>query len=195
MIKTKNDYNYYLEADKRALRINHRRPRLVLDEIWKFERLLRKLEYYENCKNSIFWKPYYYFLYFRFHRAQIKMGFNIYPNSFGPGLSISHPGTIIVNPAARIGSNCRIHDCVVIGTNARDNNQVPTIGNNIYIGPGAKIFGKIYIADGIAIGANSVVNKSFYEKNISIAGVPARKISQKGSKGIIIEETSLINEK
>ncbi len=60
------------------------------------------------------------------------------------------------------------------------------IGNNVYIGPGARIFGDIEIADGIAIGANAVVNRSFLEPGITIAGVPARKISDKGSKGLLI---------
>ncbi|MDM7919729.1 MAG: hypothetical protein QUS12_11250 [Methanosarcina sp.] len=59
------------------------------------------------------------------------------------------------------------------------------MGNNVYIGPGAKIFGDIEIADGIAIGANSVVNKSFTEPNIGIAWIPARKINNKGSEGLI----------
>ncbi|VBB39422.1 hypothetical protein TRIP_E190340 [uncultured Spirochaetota bacterium] len=59
------------------------------------------------------------------------------------------------------------------------------IGNNAYIGPGAKLFGGITIADKIVIGANSVVNKSFYTPNISIAGVPAKVISQERSADII----------
>ena len=44
------------------------------------------------------------------------------------------------------------------------------------MGFGAVIIGKIKIADGIKIGANSVVTKSFLEPNITIAGVPAKKI-------------------
>ena len=44
------------------------------------------------------------------------------------------------------------------------------------VGPGAKLFDKIYIADGIARGANAMVNKSFHEKDIVIAGVPAKKV-------------------
>ena len=43
------------------------------------------------------------------------------------------------------------------------------------------MLGGVYITDGIAIGANSLVNKSFYEENIAIAGNPARKISNNGS--------------
>jgi serine O-acetyltransferase len=68
----------------------------------------------------------------------------------------------------------------------------PQIGNNVYIGPGAKIFGEIVIADNIAIGANSVVNKSFYEKGISIAGVPAKKINTKGTDDIIVTATQIV---
>ena len=67
----------------------------------------------------------------------------------------------------------RIHACTNIGS-SRDDVSAPQIGNNVYIGSGAKIFGDIVIADNIASGANSVVNKSFYEKNISIAGIPAK---------------------
>lgn len=60
----------------------------------------------------------------------------------------------------------------------------PTIGDNVWIGPGAKIFGKIQIADECAIGANAVVNKSFLENGVSIAGVPARKVSDSGNQYI-----------
>jgi serine O-acetyltransferase len=119
-------------------------------------------------------------------------GFIIEPNCFEAGLSISHPGPIIVNPLVRVGYNCRIHPCTSIGTKAGYKDKVPHIGNNVYIGPGVKIFGDITIADGIAIGANSVVNKSFTEENITIAGVPARKISNKGSDGLIIKGTEII---
>jgi len=51
--------------------------------------------------------------------------------------------------------------------------------------------GEITIANGVAIGANSVVNKSIHEQNITVAGVPAKKVSNKGSKGLIIEGADL----
>ena len=70
----------------------------------------------------------------------------------------------------RVGENCRLHVCVNIGTGS------PQIGNNVYIGPGAKIFGKIRIANGIKIGANAVVNKDFYQEGKTIVGVPAKYI-------------------
>lgn len=53
----------------------------------------------------------------------------------------------------------------------------------MYIGPGAKLFGKIHIGDNVAIGANAVVNKDV-PSNVTVAGVPAKIISNKGSKAI-----------
>jgi serine O-acetyltransferase len=122
---------------------------------------------------------------FRYEHLSMKLGFTIPLNVFGPGLSIAHRGTIVVNSGTKVGANCRLHVCVNIGTAANDSNAAPAIGNNVYIGPGVKIFGKITIADDIAIGANAVVNKSFVEPSITIAGIPARKISGAGSKGLL----------
>jgi serine O-acetyltransferase len=76
---------------------------------------------------------------------------------------------IVINDASIIGVNCRIHTCVNIGSTSGQK-EAPIIGNNVYIAPGVKIFGGIHIADNIAIGANAVVNKSFLEPNITIAG-------------------------
>ncbi len=92
---------------------------------------------------------------------------------------------MVVNGGAQIGEYCRIHVGVNIGTAAGAGDLAPKIGNGVYIAPGAKIFGPIEIADGIAIGANAVVNKSFQAPNISIGGIPAKQISDKGSKGFL----------
>lgn len=170
---------------------NYRRPKLIGDDIWKFQKLLRKAEYYNNCKKSPISRLYFKYIIFRYYLISVHLGFSIPINVFGPGLCIAHRGTIVINKNARIGENCRIHACTNIGSN-RDDISAPQIGNNVYIGPGAKIFGDIVIADNIAIGANSVVNKSFYEKNISIAGIPAKKINAKGSNDIIVTATQII---
>lgn len=123
----------------------------------------------------------------------IHLGFSIPINVFGPGLSIAHRGTIVVNKGTRVGENCRIHACTNIGSGRGSILLAPKIGNGVYIGPGAKIFGNVEIADDIAIGANSVVNKSFYEQGISIAGVPAKKINNKGSNGMLIKATKIFS--
>ena len=60
--------------------------------------------------------------------------------------------------------------------------KVPTIGNGVFIGANAVLFGKITIADGIAIGAGAVVNKSFLEPYVVIAGNPAKVVGVRQGK-------------
>ena len=93
---------------------------------------------------------------------------------------LKHRGTIVVNSGAKVGENYRIHVCVNIGTALGCSDVVPSIGDNVCIALGVKIYGKVFIANGIVIGANSVVTKSFVEKDICIAGVPAKKIGDYG---------------
>jgi serine O-acetyltransferase len=192
-IASRQDYRFFLEADRLALGIEHGRPRPFRDEVWRFQRRLRQVEFWMNCRTAIWWKPCYWYLRWRFKQASCQCGFTIPPNVFGPGLSIAHRGTIVVNDDARVGANCRLHVCVNIGTSAdRRLTGSPRIGNNVYIGPGAKIFGDVEIADDVVIGANSVVNKSFLAKGITVAGVPARKISDQGSLHLLVRATELL---
>lgn len=60
---------------------------------------------------------------------------------------------------------------VNIGAN-NGSSKAPRIGDNVYIGPGAVVFGDIEIADGCYIGANSVVCRSVVEANAVVVGVP-----------------------
>lgn len=183
MIRSYQDYLAYLEADRIAgQKVNAIGARL-LDRVWACQRLLRKLEYQTNCRvNPVFRR----LTGLRYARLARSLGFSIPINVFGPGLSIAHYGTIVVNEGARIGPNCRLHVCVNIGTAAGEASAAPRIGGNCYIGPGAKIYGPIEIGDNVAIGANAVVNQSFPEGNVTLAGVPARIVSHKGSKGLLV---------
>ncbi len=180
MIQTKQDLTFYLDTDKKVYGITRRYPRLYGDWHWKFLIALRHEEYHANkggkwhrvCKK--FWAMLH-------SHYGVKMGWDIPINTFGPGLKINHYGLIIVNGNARIGAFCDIHQGVNIGQHGAAQDDVPTIGDNVWIGPGAKIFGKITIASRCAIGANAVVNASFEEENITIAGMPARKINAYGN--------------
>lgn len=190
MIKSRKDYIEYLACDARALGYESSKPKWggVSHAIYAYERLLRKCEYYNNCKKNIVYKPYRLYLKYMFRRKSIKYGFEIPLNCFGKGLSIAHIGPIIINGGAKIGDNCRIHVGVNIGTAAGFADKAPEIGNNVYIAPGAKVFGEIKIADGIVVGANAVVNKSFLTPDISIAGVPAKQINSKGTRSFGMTE-------
>lgn len=193
MIQSKEDYRFFLEADRIALKMNRKRPCLFRDDVWKFERLLRKTEYFQNCKTGFLSKKCYFnYLRLKLHKMGIRLGFLIPRNVFGPGLSISHYGPILVSDKATVGANCRIHPCVTIGVAGGSPNYAPRIGNNVFIGPGAVIVGNIEIADGIAVGANSFVNKSFREPDITIAGNPARKVSNNGSKRLYLRATEIL---
>lgn len=180
MIKSKADFKYYLEEDKKALDIKHHSLAFITNpyeidfEIWRFQKALRTCEYFYNLnKAGVIWKIRKFFAARLFKSLSIKLGYTIPPNCFGPGLKIAHRGTIVVNGRARIGANCTINACVNIGAQAGFYDKVPIIGDNVYIAPGAKLYGDIQIANGCAIGANSVVNKSFLEPNSVIVGAPA----------------------
>ena len=199
MIKSKSDYKYYLEADRIAKgypKNPNIKERIVMiifpDHVRKFQVLLRKLEYSINCKKGFYSKVTRVFLYRKISRLSLRLGFTIPPNVFGPGLSIAHYGTLLVSVGARVGANCRLHTGVSIATEAGHAIKAPTIGKNCYIGPGVKFYGDITLADGIVIGANAVVNKSFLEPNIAIAGVPAKKIGKFDSTEILIAATDLL---
>lgn len=185
MIKTKEDYLYYLEQDRIALGQTRKKPRFMRDEIWRYQIILRKNEYYTNCNCGIIGKVYKILLKMTLKKQSIKLGFTIPLNVFREGLSIAHYGTIVVNENARIGKNCRIHEGVTIGATSGNPNAAK-IGDNVFIGSGAKIIGDIKIGDNIAIGANSVVVHDFEECNITIAGIPGKKISNKGSENLLL---------
>lgn len=184
MILTKENLRYYLVEDQKALgKSKSKRPKLIGDYVWKFQICLRKFEYYSNINSSFITKLMKAYYGFYHKKLSLKLGFDIPINVFGPGLRINHYGLLIVNGNTRIGANCDIHQGVNIGQNF-ENGDVPKIGNNVFIGPGAKVFGKIIIADNVAIGANSVVNKSIDEDNVSVAGIPAKKISNVGTSNM-----------
>ena len=183
MINSRKELVEYLECDKNALGFPRKKPRLFRDEIWRFEILLRKYEYYSNVSTFInrIILPFYKF---RYHKLAIKLGFSIPINVFGKGLSIAHYGAIVVNSNCKIGDYCRIQENVTIGS-TNGENSAPQIGNNVFIGSGARIIGNIKIGDDISIGANAVVVNNFEEASITIAGIPAKKISNKGSSSFI----------
>lgn len=185
MIDSKKALAFYLECDRVALGKSRKRPQLIGDEIWKYQRLMRKLDY-ANCwgqqKNRFLQtvnliRVFYYKM--RYRKLGMELGFSIPCGVFGPGLAIVHYGSIVISSKACIGENCRIHSGVNIGANAGET-KAAVIGDNVYIGPGAKIIGDIRIGNGVCIGANAVVVKDV-EDRITVGGIPAKKISNNDS--------------
>lgn len=135
---------------------------------------------------SRLWLPIYLFVRLLVRRYCIRYGLNIaYQASIGPGLSLAHFGGININARARIGRNCNISQEVTIGISNRGRwRGVPTIGDHVYIGPGAKLFGAIKVGNNVAIGANCVVVEDVPD-NAVVFGVPGRVITFGGSEGYI----------
>jgi serine acetyltransferase/glycosyltransferase involved in cell wall biosynthesis len=119
--------------------------------------------------------------------TEILTGIQIpFSAKIGPGFYIGHFGCIFVGKDAIIGENCNISQGVTIGQGGRGGNQkTPVIGNRVYIGPGAKLFGEIRIGNDVAIGANSVVTKDLPDNAVAV-GVPAEIINYQSSKDFVV---------
>lgn len=90
----------------------------------------------------------------------------------GNNFIIDHFGGIVVSGYAKLGDNCRIRNGVVIGLKNVEEIGAPVIGNNVDIGAGAKVLGKITIGNNVLIGANAVVISDVPDNSIAV-GVPA----------------------
>lgn len=187
MITSKEELRRYLEQDRLALHQKRKRPSMMGDRIWKWQIRLRKTEWYwysgKHLKNPINAAR---FLVSRYllGKQSLKLGFSIPINVFAEGLSIAHYGTIVVNSHAKVGRNCRMQEGVNFGATG-GNDLSPTVGDNVFIGTGAKLIGGIAIADGVAIAANAVVVKDILEPNTTWGGVPAKKLSDHSSEAFI----------
>lgn len=136
----------------------------------------------KGLRRRFLYKPFFLFSALILRHYSSKYGIMIpYATEIGAGFYIGHFGTIVISPMAIIGKNCNISQGVTVGQTNRGNRLgVPTIGDNVYIGPGAKIIGNIKIGDNVAIGANAVVTKDLPDNAVAV-GIPAKIISYKGS--------------
>ncbi|MBU3021760.1 serine O-acetyltransferase [Aestuariibacter sp. A3R04] len=90
--------------------------------------------------------------------------------TFDEGLVLMHPMGVVINSKVRGGKNIVIESGVVIGD---EKGHSPVLGNNIFIGAGAKIIGNVTIGDNVKIGANAVVVKDL-PANCTGLGIPAK---------------------
>lgn len=189
MIQSKKDLKHYLLEDRKAQhKVLHPslKQRIVEwlfpDYNYEFIRCLRHVEYFTNCSHiSIIGKVKRYILLKKQSKIRAITGIELSPNCADLGLHIVH-GKIVVHQNAKIGRGCKILSDVTIGWQGRyDKPGAPQIGDRVFIGSGAKIIGNISIADDVVIGANAVVVHSIKEAGITVAGNPAKKISDIGS--------------
>ncbi len=87
---------------------------------------------------------------------------------FGEGLVMAHPIGVIINSKVKAGNRIVIESGVVIGD---EKGNSPLLGDDIFIGSGAKIIGGIKIGSRVKIGANAVIVKSA-PSDATLIGIP-----------------------
>jgi len=93
--------------------------------------------------------------------------------TIGPGLYIGHIGGVHINPQAVLGRNCDLAHRVTIGTSAMGREGAPVLGDDVYIGTGATLVGKIKVGNGAKIAANTLVIGNV-PAGATVMGVPGR---------------------
>ena len=178
---------------------------LVLSDLY---RLSGKASLPLLYRNILFGEAFKYIFWMRtcwFIRGNLLLKYSLYPfallmlqhytykfgicisieTEIGSGFYIGHFGGIFVYPDCQIGKNCNISNGVTLGKANRGRNKgFPIIGDNVYIGPGAKIIGAIKVGNNVAIGANCVVTTDIPD-NAVVVGIPGRVISYEGSDGYV----------
>lgn len=184
MIESKADLKRYIAEDMSFYHQYAKRDRLIMRIIRdpayliaRYLRFLRKEEYYANVRKGILGKLLYFYYFRRKNQLGNKLGFKIPKNCFGPGLSVYHHGCIIVNEAARIGANCKLHGNNCIGNKGKVD-FAPVIGDGLDLGFGASVIGGVILGDNATVGANAVVVKSYSENSVTLVGVPAKKLKE-----------------
>lgn len=183
-----SEYKYLILSDLYRITGNAKFSDLIrqalLGESYRYNFWMRTCRYTRS--KSWFRYTIYPFAFLMLRRLHFQLGISISPGTqIGSGFYIGHFGGIVVHPRSVIGKNCNISQGVTVGQSNRGKNKgYPILGDNVYIGPGAKIVGAVTIGNNVAIGANCVVTKSVPDDSV-VVGIPGKVISQQGATGYI----------
>lgn len=130
---------------------------------------------YYKISHYLYKKKHYLMARYISEKAKRKTGIEIHPGAkIGKRLFIDHGTGVVVGETAIIGDNVTMfHGVTLGGTGKEKGKRHPTIGNNVFIGSGAKLLGNITIGDNVKIGANAVVLKDV-PSNVTVVGIPAK---------------------
>ncbi len=109
---------------------------------------------------------------------------------FGPGFVLVHSLGVVINGGVKGGAQVLIEHGVTIGAEKR---KIPVIGDDVFIGAGAKVLGGVSVGDGARIGANAVVLADV-PPHSTVVGIPARVVRSRVPGPVIetVGPTSLL---
>ncbi len=143
----------------------------------RFMMIFRFCQHYRRRNRVLF------YFYYRWWRAlKYRYGIDIsYRTQLGKGFYIGHFGGIVVHGDTVIGENCNISQGTTIGVlHGGKLSGVPTIGDRVFIGPGAVILGGCKIGNDVLVGTNAVVTFDVPENSV-VAPAKSEIISSTGS--------------
>ena len=89
---------------------------------------------------------------------------------FGPGFVLIHSNGVVINSSVRGGRGIKLEHQVTIGA---EKDEFPVLGDNVFVGAGAKIVGGVRIGSNVKVGANAVVLDDIPDNSTAV-GIPAR---------------------
>lgn len=108
-----------------------------------------------------------------FYRPLPSFGIDVLSGNMGGGFIAFHGHSTIVF-CQSVGKNFATHQNVTIGRGKMIHGcDVPTIGDNVYVGAGAIVVGGIHIGNNVKIGAGTVVTKDVPDDS-TVVGNPMR---------------------
>ena len=182
MIRNKKDLHRYILADYQAQKMEH--PffaRFSYGENWamyKYMKVLRKLEYYQNAPPNFFRRLLYGWYNLKHRKMSLRYNIYISPNIVGEGFKLVHPGFRRIDTVVKsIGNNCSVLPMVLFGKGTNGMVGCIEVGDNVSFGTGCTILGPVKIGNNVVVGAGAVVTKDIPD-NCTVAGVPAKIIKR-----------------
>jgi len=134
-----------------------------------------KAQLYHKISKYFYTKKHFLIARYISEKAKRKTGIEIHPGAtIGKNLFIDHGLGVVIGETAIIGNNVTMFHGVTLGGTGKDKGKRhPTIGNNVFIGSGARLLGNITIGDNVKIGANAVVLNDIPSK-ATVVGIPGK---------------------
>ncbi len=115
--------------------------------------------------------------------SRFLTGIEIHPGAkIGRGFFIDHGMGVVIGETSEIGENVLLYHQVTLGgTSLQAGKRHPTLGNNVLVGAGAKIFGPVTIGDNCQVGGGAVVIKDAPKDSV-VVGNPGKIVKRNGKR-------------